>query len=348
METKQKLGQFYTTNAEYIISNLIEEIKKHIRKGSTIVDPFAGKHDLLNLFESLIGKQVKVLGYDIHPLLENTIKNDSLLNPINYEKKWIITNPPYLARNKCKDKTIFDLYHTNDLYKASIKSIMNCEGGILIVPLNFFCDEHYLDTRIDFLSNYSIVFLNIFEERVFEDTDYTVCSFAFIRGGSNFHAIETNIFPSDVRKYFFVDKKHNYKIGGEFVDEIENHNSELEVSRLEAGREPKGFITNIKLHAIDTGTQEGRIRLMKDYEPIYSKNTDRNDITIVLSHQLTNEQENILIEEFNKKLESARKKYNSLFLSNFRHATKHYARKRIPFNLAYNLIQYISEEKFNI
>lgn len=348
MEIKQQLGQFYTTNAEYITSNLITEIKKHLKKGSTIVDPFAGKHDLLDLFESSIGKQMNVIGYDIHPVLDKTILNDSLINPIDYRNKWIITNPPYLARNKCKDKTIFDLYNTNDLYKASIKSIMNCNGGILIVPLNFFCDEHYIDTRIDFLSNYSLLYLNIFEERVFEDTDYTVCAFAFIKKGSEFHAIETSIYPHGIRKYFFVDKKHNYKIGGEFIDEIEKNNSILEVSRLEANREPKGYISNIKLHSIDTGTIEGRIKLLKDYTPIYGKNTDRNDITIVLSHKLTDEQENILIEEFNSKLEFNRKKYNSLFLSNFRHATKHYARKRMPFNLAYNLIQYISKEKLGI
>ena len=35
------------------------------------------------------------------------IKRDTILNPPNYNNKFIITNPPYLARNKSKDKTLF-------------------------------------------------------------------------------------------------------------------------------------------------------------------------------------------------------------------------------------------------
>lgn len=29
--------------------------------------------------------------------------------------KFVLTNPPYLARNKSIDKTVFDKYKTNDL-----------------------------------------------------------------------------------------------------------------------------------------------------------------------------------------------------------------------------------------
>lgn len=46
----------------------------------------------------------------------------------------ILTNPPYLARNKSMNKELFDKYNINDLYKCFIEILLD---GILIVPLNF-------------------------------------------------------------------------------------------------------------------------------------------------------------------------------------------------------------------
>ena len=80
--------------------------------------------------------------YDIDPTKDNIIKKDTLLNIEDYTDKFIITNPPYLARNKTKNKEIYDKYDENDLYKCFIKQIINktniALGGILIIPLNFF------------------------------------------------------------------------------------------------------------------------------------------------------------------------------------------------------------------
>ena len=88
-------------------------------------------------------------------------KRDTLLNPLNYNNKFIITNPPYLARNKSQDKSIFDKYKTNDLYKCFIQSIINnnCNGGILIIPLNFFSSirKSDIDLRKHFLKIYDII-----------------------------------------------------------------------------------------------------------------------------------------------------------------------------------------------
>ena len=61
--------------------------------------------------------------YDIEPKKDGIVKKDTLLNPPDYQGKFVITNPPYLARNKCADKTLFDKYQTNDLYKCFIKVI---------------------------------------------------------------------------------------------------------------------------------------------------------------------------------------------------------------------------------
>ena len=48
---------------------------------------------------------------------------------------------PYLARNKSKDKSLYDKYDVNDLYKCFIKNLIDDppDGGIIIIPLNFMC-----------------------------------------------------------------------------------------------------------------------------------------------------------------------------------------------------------------
>ena len=76
--------------------------------------------------------------YDIDPKI-NAITQNTLLNPPDYKDKYVITNPPFLAKNKNKDKTIYEIYDVGDLYKAAIKSFIigDVIGGILIVPLNF-------------------------------------------------------------------------------------------------------------------------------------------------------------------------------------------------------------------
>ena len=53
---KQKLGQFYTTNYDYILQNLY--IPENIKK---IIEPFAGNGDLLNFIKD----NYKIECYDI-------------------------------------------------------------------------------------------------------------------------------------------------------------------------------------------------------------------------------------------------------------------------------------------
>ena len=93
---KHKFGQFYTTNYTYILQNLF--IPKNI---TTIIEPFTGNGDLLNFFDK---KKYNLECYDIEPQKKFVVQRDTIKNPPNYNDKFIITNPPYLARNKAKDK----------------------------------------------------------------------------------------------------------------------------------------------------------------------------------------------------------------------------------------------------
>ena len=164
---KSQLGQFYTTNYEYILSNM--RIPENVK---TIIEPFVGNGDLLNFIANK--RKYKVEIYDIDPKYTNTIKRDTLDFPPDYANKFVLTNPPYLARNKSKNKDLYDKYNCNDLYKCFITTIITtvCEGGIIIIPLNFLSSIRKADIELreHFLERYSIKIVNIFEEQVFDDT----------------------------------------------------------------------------------------------------------------------------------------------------------------------------------
>ena len=161
----------YTTKAQEICANLV----KYIPENAKLIEPFVGDGDLLSLFPNHKWEK-----YDIE-LKEGAIQQDTLLTPPDYKGKWIITNPPYLAKNKAKDKIIFNKYNTDDLYKASLLSSLDCEGGIFIIPTNFITDEKTGLIRSKFLDRFEILEMNIFTQPVFITTTYSVCSFALIK-----------------------------------------------------------------------------------------------------------------------------------------------------------------------
>jgi hypothetical protein len=330
MSDKVNFGQFYTKRSKYIIGNLIQDLPKDL----IVVEPFCGEGDLL-IFDN------KYEIYDIDPKIESCIKRDTLLNPIDYKEKLVVTNPPFLAKNKNKDKTIYNLYNVGDLYKAAIKTILSSKGGILIVPLNFLCDEDD-KTRNIFFNRFEIIRLNIFEETVFDDTTYTICSFSFKERDltKTDQIVECNFFPTLKVKYFELKKESGYRIGSEFLDIINNQEN-IGIKRLLIGGQPN---SNLYLKAIDTGSESGRISLSINKTHFYGKDSDRTFATIIMDKKYTHDQELIVCEKFNSILEKYRDMYNSMFLTNYRNSTSSYSRKRISFDVAYKLISYIVKD----
>jgi len=321
---KKKLGQFYTKNSKYITQGLIDFVDKNI----DIIDPFCGEWDLLNLFNN------NTYGYDIDPKNDKTIKRDTLLNPLNYENKAVVTNPPYLAKNKNKEKIIYEKYKTDDLYKAALLSIIGCKEGIIITPLNFFSSSDK-KIRDKFLSKYKIKRVNVFEETVFDDTTYTVCSFYFYKEDNTKQDIDFIFFPDKKKIKITLNKEDGYSIGNEIYN---LKKSDVKISRLLIGdKEPN---SRLFLNAIDTGSKGGEIKLSIK-EPYYGKKTDRAFATIVLDKDFSIEEQEKICHYFNKTLNYYREKYNSMFLSNYRNSTKTMARKRISFKLAYSIISYV-------
>jgi hypothetical protein len=261
------------------------------------------------------------------------------LNPPDYKNKIVLTNPPYLAKNKNKDKVLYNLYNTSDLYKCFLKTISDCEGGVLIIPLNFFCDEDRTSRNL-FFEKFEIIQLNIFEEQIFADTSYNICSFSFRKKNNIISEIPTLIQPHNKIIISNFSKETNYKFGNDFLHLIQNQKN-IGISRLRVGDKSN---SKIFLRAIDTGKENGKIKLFLRDDVFYGKNTDRSFASINLDKDYDLKiQENICL-EFNTLLNFYREKYHSLFLTNFRNSNE-YARKRISFDVVYKLISYIITNK---
>ena len=218
---KRNLGQFFTTNSDYILQGFNQFVKD-----KEIDDPFAGNQDLLSWAK--INNCKKFIGSDCDQKYIDNRKvflNDSINYPKNY--KFVCTNPPYLHKNKAT-KEIKDKFFCGknssfeDLYQVSIYSILNCEEGILVVPLNFLCAENSKKIRGLFFEKFELIKLNIFSEQVFDDTTYNVISFYFRKKQENSekNIIDATIYPENKKIQLILEKKYDWQFGGEFIYKI--------------------------------------------------------------------------------------------------------------------------------
>lgn len=330
--TKKERGQFYTSNHAYILEGLD-------KPSSKVIEPFAGKGDLLDW----LGHD-NWEAYDIEPKRDDILQMDTLMYPPCYKDSFIITNPPYLARNKCKSKTVFDKYKTNDLYKCFIHSLVQqedgCLGGIFIIPAGFFLSPRGVDVecRDAFMSKYKITKVKYFEETVFTDTPTTVVAFSFVKSDERLtsQSVLWEQRPSGKCKSFDMRKENNWIIGGDIYN-LET-NPKIKISRFVKDRGCEN-ITNLTLCALDSGTKDGRIHLKYKKDYVYQGiDTSRTFATLCIKGVELSEDEQIqLSKRFNEFLDLRREKDWSLFLPQYRES-KEYARKRIPFDLAYKIV----------
>lgn len=342
---KKEKGQFYTTNYEYILDGF--DIP-HDDSICAIVEPFTGKGDLVKWITTKENRYPLEL-YDIDPKYTGTTTRDTLDDPPSYNNKFIITNPPYLARNKTTSKDIFDKYKTNDLYKCFIYSICNqpnCKGGIIIIPSGFFLSSRPVDIKCRdlFMSKFRINQVKYFEESVFDDTPTTIVVISFTKNDKPLveQTVKWIRMPHNNTAMFVMKKHLKWIIGGEIYDLPKC--TDIKISRYVSGKilDTDEQQTNITLCALDGGTMANRIRLYYKEGYVYlAKDCSRTYATLILNGKvLTTNQQKKLCSLFNSFIEDKRKTTWSLFLPQFRES-KEYARKRIPFTLAYKIIQYI-------
>ena len=96
-----KKTQHFSTDNQ-LITNLIKDIPDNV----PLIEPFCGTKALMQSFADYAWEY-----YDIDDTLVSSEHcRDTLINPPDYNNKWVITNPPYLAKNKATNRQVFDLY----------------------------------------------------------------------------------------------------------------------------------------------------------------------------------------------------------------------------------------------
>jgi len=369
---KRQFGQFFTTNSDYILQGLEKFVKD-----KEVVDPFAGNQDLINWSRKNNCKKASGFDCDKKYIDKKDVFYRDSINCLS-KYKFICSNPPYLHKNKADQKIkerFFSGIYSNfeDLYQVSIFSILDCREGILIVPLNFLCAENSQKIRNIFFDKFEIVELNIFSGQVFEDTTYNVISFYFKKKKENLekNKITATIFPKKKQIAFTIEKRHNWQLGGDFINRIKNTHNHLGIFRLTEDylrsgeykvelafqnikdKKPLCVSKDIKnligknvlfLRAIDSKNGK-KIQLedIRDYgvAGLVGKNTSRNMAHLIFKEEMPIDDQLELMKRFNKELNQGRSKYFSFFLTNFRDNN----RKRISFDLVYKFLNYIYDEK---
>lgn len=369
---KQQLGQFFTYKSDYILQNL----QKYV-VGKDIVDPFVGSGELLNWAMNNGARSVK--GFDVDKRFvdgKTRFQNDSLLNRQKYD--FVLTNPPYLNINKASG-TIKEKYFNallprlEDLYHLSLFSIMDSEEGIVIVPVNFLSAKNSEKIREAFFSKFKIVEMNYFKEQVFSDTTYNVIAFYYIKHQESFQSrlkIAMHVYPDEKSTEVLLERAYGWGIGGRITQKMDEIGNALGVHRLTEAHMKNGqgkkeiraaynHIDNrlkvkvseelyaliksniLLLKAIDTGSLQGRISLedITQYgaDCLISKESSRHMIHLLFSTSVPLSEQRELVRIFNEYLGDLRNKQLSLFLTNYRDKN----RKRISFDFAYKLINYL-------
>jgi len=368
MQKKKNLGQFFTTNSDKILQGFENYIQE-----KNICDPFSGAGDLLNWAKR--HGAASVAGYDIDPhYADGAIirLGDSLREARSYE--FVLTNPPYLYQNKMHDNSLLKTSRHTDLYQLALEKLLNAQEGIAIVPVNFLSADNAQYIRQQFLDIFAIDRVNYFTEQVFSDTTYTVIAFHFKRKAApaEIMKVEFNILPEGEKRFITLEQHYNWRIGGGFIHAIKSAGNKLHIKRLEERHLQPGthevtlaynhietkrqFKVNdetykmlrnniLLLRAIDTGRRDGGDICLEDIRAygvsgLVSLPTSRNQISLLLPPEVTTAEQERLMHMFNAELKQKREEYFSLFMTNYRDKN----RKRISFNFAYNLLNYLYSE----
>jgi hypothetical protein len=139
-----------------------------------------------------------------------------------------------------------------------------------------------------------------------------------------------------------MKKEHDWIIGGEIYKlpvptgvKIRRH---VEGQKLKEGEQ----LTSMTLSALDSGTKDGRICLEYKEGYVYpAKDCSRTYATLCIQgKKLSSEEQKKVCLEFTALIEKKRSETWSLFLPQYRES-KEYARKRIPFELAYTIVLHL-------
>lgn len=320
---KKKFGQYYTKYNPF--SNLFfkkwfNQIPEESKK--IILEPFAGANNILKLMdETGISNNLIWKCYDLYPSndSENTFnkfkieKRDTIKDfPKGYDL--VITNPPYLAKNKIKDLDInFDRKY-NDLYLHALDLMLeNCSYVAAIIPESFVTSNKFIDRL------YGIISL---EFKMFDDTEVPVCLALFNKEKTKKKRIyRSNKYIGDLSELKKIQLKY----------------TDSKIIKNIRFNDPKG---NIGFIAIDN-TVTDSIRFLIGDEINKEIKVSSRSITKISGIKFEKKEslENF-IKKLNEEVKQYRKETKDVFLTSFKGLRKdNKYRRRMDFLTARKIIQ---------
>lgn len=293
-----ELGSFYTTRKDEIFKDVFEDFQQYYNNG-LIYEPCCGNGDIINYLNNHNIHNIE--DYDI---VNNTVKNskiqDTILKPLNYDNCWIITNPPYLAKNKMTKemKQKYNFKDVDDLYEFYILQLVesDCLGGILILPSNFLF-SYSNKVRKQFIEKYEIKILKIYEKQIFDDTTSSVIVFNFIKRELTNFNIKTQLIQKEKTETFIIElsKDNNYIYGYELYKE--KYESNIKLFRFVNNDLGEYYKTNIEIFTLDP-----KMKAVYNKDPQINKITDRSKINIIINRKLKDGEQRYIINKFNERL----------------------------------------------
>lgn len=227
VDRKREFGQYFTTESSWLKPHIESHLQSLSKRYATCFDPFAGDGHLLDVAKKF---NFSIIGCDI----DNSIcannkwdQNDSLLNLDVHKGTFILTNPPYLAKNSAKrlgsemvsyfsrdvlNKQADSEYKVlNDLFKIAItKGIEKYDDSIWIVPESGIQDLEKLP-----LWKKNLHSVTILENNPFDDTEHPVCIMIFSRSNP-----KQEVWKNDVQLGHWTDL---YQLHQDFAQNVSKH-----------------------------------------------------------------------------------------------------------------------------
>lgn len=332
-----------------IHKNIISNLWKDLPDNINIVEPFYGAGDLLKDIPKNKAKTIEIYDIDTSNSNNKNIKQrNTLADPPDYKNKYVITNPPYLAKNKTENKEIYEEYKTDDLYKIAILSFLESSGGILVVPLNFLTDKRTYKIREQFFNRFYIKTINIFEFPIFEYTNIQTVSFSYLLKTNEKTETEINIYKSDntIRTI-----KTNINEQGLFYEKYNNYfnnNYNLNLNRItiEYQKKDNEVAIPIVFNLIDKNknsfkNKKGNIYSFYEKNIFVGSNSIRGHCSFYADKEIV---ENIdwkqVVEKWNNNIDRFRTETHNISLTNFRDV----GRKRLTITECKQLLSKIIKE----
>ena len=342
VESKRELGQYFTKQSIWLRPHIKEHIQSLANSYTHCVDPFAGDGHLLSVAEELGFEKI---GLDIDKGIcqkNGWEKNDSIKSVKRYENAFVLTNPPYLAKNSAKRMKskmvsyfepgaipgidIGQLGVLDDLFKFAIDKVLQTYSeSVWIVPESGIQDLDDLPKWKDKLHS-----ITILEENPFDDTEHPVCVMVFSKSNP-----KQQVWKNDelLGSYSEMKKEH---------DKFGRGPNKLTPMKFNDENGTLGF------RAVDGTREDGsmRIKFCRGEELGY----DRSNIKVSSRHltyigiELEGEVLDETIAGANRIIDDYRGKTKDVFLTAFMGNTKDGKRRR---RLDYKLARKIFNRAYN-